>query len=100
MTKQMPAHHLRSRLASGETLTILDVREPDEHAEFAIETSFLIPLGELPERVRELDQYRDHELIVCCRSGNRSLQACMFLELSGFENVVNLDGGMLAWATA
>lgn len=98
MTQHITVDQLKSRLASCEQITLLDVREPDEHSEFALESSLHIPLGELPERVGELEEYRNNELIVYCRSGNRSAQACMFLELSGFTSVHNLAGGMLAWA--
>lgn len=88
---------LKARIAAGESLILLDVRQPEEHAEKNIEGSLLIPLGELPERVDELEAHRNSELIVYCRSGNRSGQACMFLEAAGFTNPVNLTGGMLAW---
>jgi rhodanese-related sulfurtransferase len=98
MTQHITVEQLRSHMASDEHITLLDVREPDEYTEFALESSLHIPLGELPERISELEQYRDQKLIVYCRSGNRSGQACMFLELSGFTHVVNLAGGMLAWA--
>ena len=97
MTNRITVHELKSRLDAGEHPHLLDVRQNEEHEEFALEPSILIPLHELPERVAELDEYRNKELIVYCRSGNRSQQACMFLELSGFTNVVNLTGGMLAW---
>ncbi len=100
ITKTMSSGELHARLQAGEYLNILDVRQPEERAEFALEPSMFIPLNELPERVGELEHLRDKEVILYCRSGNRSLQACMFLELSGFENVVNLTGGMLAWNQA
>ncbi len=88
---------LRQRLADGEDIVLLDVRQPDEHAVKHIPNSILIPLGELPARLDEIEQYRDRELIVYCRSGNRSGQACLFLSMQGFANPVNLAGGMLQW---
>lgn len=88
---------LKARLASNENVVLLDVRQPEEHAEKNIPNSILIPLGELPARMAELEQLKDKEIIVYCRSGNRSGQACMFLEMQGFTNPVNLRGGMLAW---
>lgn len=88
---------LKERIASGEDLVLIDVRQPEEHAEVHIPNSMLIPLGELPARLDELEQYRDRELIVYCRSGNRSGQACMFLNMQGFTNLVNLEGGILQW---
>lgn len=97
MMNRISVHELKVRLDAGEHPILLDVRQQEEHEEFSLEPSMLIPLNELPERIGELDDYRNKELIVYCRSGNRSQQACMFLELSGFTNVVNLTGGMLAW---
>jgi rhodanese-related sulfurtransferase len=89
------ASELKERLKT-EKPVLLDVREPDEHAEKNISGSILIPLGSLPDRVGELQPYKEKEIIVYCRSGNRSGKACDFLQKQGFK-VVNLSGGMLAW---
>lgn len=97
MINEMSADELKQRLAAGETPILLDVRQPEEHAEVNIPNSILIPLGELQQRLEEILQYKDQEVIVYCRSGNRSGQACMFLTMMGFANPVNLRGGMLAW---
>ena len=91
------AEEVKARLDAGESLHLVDVREPSEHAEFNI-GGVLLPLG----RVRNLDtddidKWKDEEVICYCRSGNRSGQACMILEAAGFKNVKNLSGGMLAW---
>lgn len=86
---------LKERLKK-ENLVLVDVREPYEHAEKHIPNSILIPLGTLPQRVKELEPYKDEEIIVYCRSGNRSGQACDFLQKLGFK-AINLEGGMLAW---
>lgn len=88
---------LKARLESNENIILLDVRQPEEHAEKSIPNSMLIPLGELPIRLAELEQLKDKEIVVYCRSGNRSGQACLFLQMQGFANPVNLRGGMLAW---
>lgn len=95
--KEITPTDLKARIAAGENLILLDVRQPEEHAEVHIPNSILIPLGELEERIDELEEFRDKELIIYCRSGNRSGQACMFLNMMGFENTVNLRGGMLSW---
>lgn len=88
---------LKSRLEAGEELNIVDVREPHEHAEFNIGGT-LYPLGRIQTMsVDELEQFKNEELIVYCRSGNRSGQACMILDTLGFTNTKNLVGGMLAW---
>ncbi|TDW96009.1 rhodanese-like domain-containing protein [Dinghuibacter silviterrae] len=91
------AEALKSRLDKGETLHLVDVREPFEHEEFNI-GGILHPLGRIRSMdVDELEPLKDEEVIVYCRSGNRSGQAAMFLEQMGFANVINLEGGMLAW---
>ncbi|MCS7051720.1 MAG: rhodanese-like domain-containing protein, partial [Thermomicrobium sp.] len=77
---------------------IVDVREPHEWHAGHIPGARLIPLDELPMRLHELDPQR--ELIVVCRSGNRSAYATALLQQSGFTNVANLAGGILAWARA
>lgn len=88
---------LKKRLDAGEKLNIVDVREPHEHAEFNI-GGILHPLGNIQiMQVDELEPFKDEEVIVYCRSGNRSGQACMILETLGFSTVKNLAGGMLAW---
>lgn len=87
---------LRERLDKGETLNLIDVREPNEYEVDNIGAT-LIPLGELPYRVDELDGLQDQEVIVHCRSGARSARAQQFLEENGFTNVRNLVGGMLAY---
>jgi rhodanese-related sulfurtransferase len=90
-------NEVKSRLKAGEKLNILDVREPDEYAEFNIGGK-LIPLGNIQSmQIEELEPWKDDEIIVHCRSGKRSLTACVFLESLGFKNTKNLEGGVLAW---
>lgn len=88
---------LKQRLAANDIPVLLDVRQPEEHAEVNIPGSLLIPLGELADRIDELDHLRDTEVVIYCRSGNRSGQACMILQAHGFTGCRNLQGGMLAW---
>ena len=80
------AHHLR----------IIDVREIPEIAQGMVPGSEPVPLRTLPARLFELD--REEKIILVCRSGARSAQACMFMQQNGFENVYNLRGGMIGWA--
>lgn len=87
---------LRERLEKGETLNLIDVRQPNEYAEDNLGGT-LIPLGELPYRLDELDGLQDNEVIVQCRSGSRSAMAQQILEENGFTNVRNLIGGILAY---
>jgi adenylyltransferase/sulfurtransferase len=93
---QMTPEELKARLDRGDDLFILDVRNPDEYAICNIAGSTLIPLGELPARLNELDPQR--EIVVHCKMGGRSAQAQAFLKQNGFANVHNLAGGILAWA--
>lgn len=91
------AEELKSRIDAGEKINIVDVREPHENAEFNI-GGVLIPLGKIQMmEVDQLEDLKNEELVVYCRSGNRSGQACMILETMGFTNVKNLTGGMLKW---
>lgn len=87
---------VKERLEKGETINLIDVREPNEYAEDNIGGQ-LIPLGELPYRLDELDGLQDEEVIVHCRSGKRSAMAQQILEENGFNNVRNMIGGMLAY---
>lgn len=87
---------LKERLDKGEKLNLIDVREPNEYEADNIGAT-LIPLGELPYRVDELDGLQDEEVIVHCRSGARSARAQQYLEENGFNNVRNVIGGMLAY---
>lgn len=77
---------------------ILDVREPWEYAQGHVPESALIPLGQLASRLAELPQ--DRPIYVICRSGNRSQQAAELLVASGFSEVYNVQGGMLAYERA
>ncbi len=77
---------------------ILDVREPDEWNDSHIPGATLIPLGELASRVNEVPQ--DQEVVVVCRSGNRSAQGRDILLSAGFENVTSMAGGINQWKTA
>lgn len=76
---------------------IVDVREQDERNEEHIEGTLFIPLGELEGRMGELAQYKDSPIIMQCRSGKRSNVAGKQLIEAGFKNVLNLEGGILAW---
>jgi rhodanese-related sulfurtransferase len=90
------AKELKQRIEAGEPLLILDVREPAEFEETNINGK-LIPLGTLPQRISEIEDWKSKEVIVHCRSGKRSANAQAFMEMQGFENVRNLEGGILAY---
>lgn len=84
--------------AIGRDGQLIDVRQPEEVADGTLPGAVNIPLDDLPARVGELDSGR--RVVLLCRSGGRSTQAAQFLTSSGFGDVVNLAGGMLAWADA
>jgi sulfur-carrier protein adenylyltransferase/sulfurtransferase len=92
---EIQVEELKRRLDAGEDLFVLDVREPHEYQICNI-NGHLIPLGDLPKRVHELDSSR--EIVAHCRSGVRSAKAVTFLQQAGFKKVHNLAGGILAWA--
>src|SRR5579863_7705874 len=92
---EMQVEELIRRLDAGDDLFVLDVREPHEYQICHI-NGHLIPLGDLPRRVNELDSSR--EIVAHCRSGVRSAKAVAFLQQAGFKKVHNLAGGILAWA--
>jgi molybdopterin/thiamine biosynthesis adenylyltransferase/rhodanese-related sulfurtransferase len=92
---EITATELKARQDRGEKLFILDVREPHEY-QICNLNGKLIPLGELPRRVNELDS--SVEMVVHCRSGKRSADAIHFLQTAGFKKLLNLKGGVLAWA--
>jgi rhodanese-related sulfurtransferase len=81
----------------SEKINLIDVRQPEEHAEFNI-GGILLPLGNIMSmQIEEIEDLRDEEIICYCRSGQRSMQASMMLETMGFTNVKNLAGGMMGW---
>jgi NADPH-dependent 2,4-dienoyl-CoA reductase/sulfur reductase-like enzyme/rhodanese-related sulfurtransferase len=94
--KWIEASEVREKLqTSDKSFQLLDVREEEEVKEKRIPGSVWIPLWELKKRVGELDKKK--EIAVHCESGLRSYKACLNLRHEGFENVKNIDGGMLCW---
>lgn len=96
--KQITVDELKQKLDSGAPLNLIDVREPHEFAEGYIAGGRLVPLGKIQTmQVEELEDLKDDEVILYCRSGRRSLMACMVLDQLGFKNTVNVEGGILDW---
>lgn len=95
--KSISVQELKSLLDSNPKLNLLDVREPDERIEFNIGGTHL-PLGKIMSfQLEDIEDLKDEEWYVYCRSGKRSLQACMFLEQAGFSQITNIEGGTTAW---
>lgn len=92
---QMEPSELKSRLQSGESFHMFDVREDDEVAQGMIAGAKHIPMGDIPDRMEDIP--RDREVIIICRSGGRSQRVCEYLNAQGYDQVVNLKGGMLEW---
>ncbi len=87
---------LKQKLDARENFQLVDVREPFEHEIASIDGARLIPLGELPDRLDELN--RETLTIVHCHSGQRSAQAVRLMREAGFANVFNLEGGIAKWS--
>ncbi|MGZ5246014.1 MAG: rhodanese-like domain-containing protein [Flavitalea sp.] len=95
--ENITVEQLKARMDAGEKINLIDVREPNENAEFNIGGT-LLPLGQIATmQVDSIEDLKDQEVVVYCRSGNRSGQACQVLSMLGFKNLKNLTGGMLAW---
>lgn len=95
MVREISPAEFVARRERGEPMVLLDVREAHELAIASVPGILHIPMGQVPERLSELDPAQ--EIVVLCRSGGRSLQVARFLESRGYGNVANLTGGILAW---
>lgn len=95
--KVITVEELKQKWDNGEKVNLIDVREPHEYAEVNLGGK-LVPLGKIQTmQVEELEDLKDEELILQCRSGKRSMMACMVLDQLGFTNTYNLEGGILEW---
>ena len=90
------AQELKQKIENGDDFVLIDVREQHEHDEFNVGGK-LIPLGEVMGSISKLQDQKDAEVVVYCRSGGRSGMAQQILQGAGFSNVRNLLGGMLTW---
>lgn len=93
--KEMSVQELKERLDKGETVKVIDVREPDE-AEICDIGGELIPMGQILQHLDDIPT--DRPVVFHCRSGKRSGKVVEKLEEEGFDNVYNLEGGILAWS--
>jgi adenylyltransferase/sulfurtransferase len=95
--EEITAQELKARLDRGDDLQIIDVREPNEYQAAHLEQSTLIPLGQIVNRMGEIDQNR--ETVVHCKLGGRSAKAIEALQRAGYAGrLVNLKGGITAWS--
>ncbi|MBL7745012.1 MAG: rhodanese-like domain-containing protein [Chitinophagaceae bacterium] len=95
--QNITVEELKSRIDAGEKINLIDVREPHEYAEFNIGGK-LVPLGTIQAmQIDDIEDLKNEEVIIHCRSGKRSVTACLFLETLGFTTTVNVLGGVLDW---
>jgi len=93
---EIDSESLHERLAQGEDLVLVDIRTPAEVAQGAIPGAMELPMHLIPLRLAELP--KDKDVVLYCRSGARSYQACAYLMQQGMARVLNLRGGIIAWA--
>jgi adenylyltransferase/sulfurtransferase len=93
---EIEVKEVKEKLDRGDNFVLIDVREPHEYQICNIPGAKLIPLGEVPKRLDELDKTAD--IVIHCKSGMRSARACGILKAAGFEHVRNMKGGILAWS--
>ncbi len=95
--QEITVEELKEKIDKNENFLLLDVREPFEYKVSNLGGK-LIPLGDLMNHLDELEEYKDQEVIVHCRTGGRSARACHILQANGFHNPKNLVGGINSWA--
>jgi rhodanese-related sulfurtransferase len=95
--KNITVEELKQRIDSGEKINLIDCREPHEYAEANLGGK-LVPLGKIQTmQIEDIEDLKNEEVIVHCRSGQRSMMACMVLDQLGFTNTYNVVGGILDW---
>ena len=95
--KNITVEELKQRIDSGEKINLIDCREPHEYEEANLGGK-LVPLGKIQTmQVEDIEDLKDEPVIVHCRSGKRSMMACMVLDQLGFKDTYNVEGGILDW---
>ncbi|MGN6401627.1 MAG: rhodanese-like domain-containing protein [Flavisolibacter sp.] len=95
--KNITVEELKQKIDSGEKINLIDCREPHEYAEANLGGK-LVPLGKIQTmQIEDIEDLKNEEVIVHCRSGQRSMMACMVLDQLGFTNTYNVVGGILDW---
>ncbi|MEJ2455687.1 MAG: rhodanese-like domain-containing protein [Candidatus Thiodiazotropha sp.] len=96
MIKEIDAFDLQARIAEGGDFILLDIRSAGELAQGMLPDAEHLPMHLIPLRINELP--KDKDVILYCHSGARSYHACAYLAQQGYDNVINLRGGILGWA--
>jgi rhodanese-related sulfurtransferase len=94
--KEIDADELKARLDAGDDIELLDIRSDAEIAQGILPNSQHVPMHLIPLRINDFS--RDKDIVLYCRSGARSYHACSYLAQQGINNVINLRGGIIAWA--
>ena len=97
MIKTMTVDQLKNEMEGDNPPILIDCRELNEWNEGHIEGATLMALSTLDQSIETLEDKKNRPLVLQCRSGKRSLRACQFLADNGFEDLTNLEGGILAW---
>jgi rhodanese-related sulfurtransferase len=93
---EIDSESLYGRISGGEDVLLVDIRTPAEIAQGAIPDAMQLPMHLIPIRISELP--KDRDVVLYCRSGARSYQACVYMMQQGYDRVLNLRGGIIAWA--
>ena len=96
LVKEVDAQELKARIDAGEDIALIDIRSDAEVAQGILPDSEHLAMHLIPLRMHDLP--KDKDVVLYCRSGARSYHACNFLGQQGIDNVVNLRGGIIAWA--
>ena len=96
MVKEIDSYELQTRLSKGDDLLLLDIRSAGELAQGVLPDAEHLPMHMIPVRMDDLPTDRD--VVLYCHSGARSYHACVYLGQRGYDNVINLRGGILGWA--
>ncbi len=96
MIKEIDAYDLQARIAAGDEFILLDIRSAGELAQGMLPDADHLPMHLIPLRISELP--KDKDVVLYCHSGARSYHACAYLAQQGYDNVINLRGGILGWA--
>ena len=100
MIKEIEVLELKKKLDNGDKMYFIDCRELQEWNEGHIEGASLLPLSEFQQKYESVLKEKDAKIVMQCRSGKRSMDACMFLLSKGYSDLNNLEGGILAWTQA
>lgn len=96
MVNEIDSESLSQRLAAAEAVLLVDIRTPAEIAQGLIPEALQVPMHLIPMRLNDIP--KDRDVVIYCRSGARSYQACAYLMQQGYHRVLNLRGGIIAWA--